>query len=93
MKTNEETIKEEKEKAKIAWENKMLAIFMPLVGLFALVIGLVGFLLVVEHSVIIAVFLMILAALGLGGIAYGVVAFIQKRHNKNKKEENLPEDK
>ena len=84
-------IDEEKEKAKIEWENKVLAILMPSVGLVALIIGLVGFILVVGQNVGIAVFLMILAVLGFGGIAYGVVAFLKKRQKKFHKEVKEPD--
>ena len=84
-------IDEEKEKAKIEWENKVLAILMPSVGLVALIIGLVGFILVVGQNVGIAVFLMILAVLGFGGIAYGVVVFLKKRQKKFRKEVKEPD--
>ena len=79
-------IDEEKEKAKIEWENKVLSYLMPIVGLVAFIVGLVGFILVVGQNVGVAVFLMILAVLGLGGIAYGVLAFLKKRQNKLRKE-------
>lgn len=82
---------EEKEKAKIAWENKALAIMMPAVGLVALVVGLVGFILVINDNIGIAIFAIILAVLGLGGIAYGVVAFLKKRRAKFHKEPKEPD--
>ena len=84
-------IDEEKEKAKIEWENKVLSILMPSVGLVAFIVGLVGFILVVGQNVGVAVFLMILAVLGLGGIAYGVLAFLKKRQNKLRKEVKEPD--
>ena len=84
-------IDEEKEKAKIEWENKVLSILMPSVGLVAFIVGLVGFILVVGQNVGVAVFLMILAVLGLGGIAYGVLAFLEKRQNKLRKEVKEPD--
>ena len=84
-------IDEEKEKAKIEWENKVLSYLMPIVGLVAFVVGLVGFILVVGQNVGVAVFLMILAVLGLGGIAYGVLAFLKKRQNKLRKEVKEPD--
>ena len=34
-----------------------------------------------------------LAALGLGGVTYGVVEFLKKRNNRLKKEEKKPEEK
>ena len=81
----------EKEKAKIEWENKVLSILMPSVGLVAFIVGLVGFILVVGQNVGVAVFLMILAVLGLGGIAYGVLVFLKKRKNKLRKEVKEPD--
>ena len=84
-------IDEEKEKAKIEWENKVLSYLMPIVGLVAFIVGLVGFILVVGQNVGVAVFLMILAVLGLGGIAYGVLAFLKKRQNKLRKEVKEPD--
>ena len=84
-------IDEEKEKAKIEWENKVLAVLMPAVGLVALIIGLVGFILAVGQNIGIAIFLIILAVLGMGGIAYGVIAFIKKRQKKLHKEVREPD--
>lgn len=84
-------IDEEKEKARIEWENKVLYYLMPIVGGVAFVVGLLGFILVVNQNVGIAVFLMILAVLGLGGIAYWVVAFLKKRQKKLHKEDKEPD--
>lgn len=85
-------VDEEKEKAKIAWENKMLAIFMPVVGAVAFILGLVGFILAVQQNIAIAVFLLVLALLGLGGIAYGVFALFKKMASKRKKEIKEPDE-
>ena len=82
---------EEKEKGRIEWENKVLAILMPAVGLVAFVVGLVGFILTVNQNIGIAIFLIILAVLGLGCIAYGVLAFLKKRQNKYRKEIKEPD--
>ena len=89
---DEPLINEEKEKAAIEWENKVLSILMPAVGLVAFIFGLIGFILVVNSNIGIAVFFIVLAVLGLGGIAYGVVAFLKKRLNKNKKEVKQPDE-
>ena len=82
-------VDEEKEKPRIEWENKVLFILMPSVGLIAFIIGLLGFILVIgsdaSYKVPVAVFLIILAVLGAGGIAYGVVQFIKKRKAKKSK--------
>ncbi len=84
-------IDEEKEKAKIEWENKVLAILMPAVGIVAFVVGLLGFILVVNQNIGVAIFLIILAVLGLGGIAYGAFAFIKKKQKKLHKEVKEPD--
>ena len=84
-------IDEEKEKAKIEWENKVLAILMPAVGIVAFVVGLLGFILVLNQNIGVAIFLIILAVLGLGGIAYGVIAFIKKKQKKLHKEVKEPD--
>ena len=84
-------IDEEKEKAKIEWENKVLAIVMPAVGIVAFVVGLLGFILVLNQNIGVAIFLIILAVLGLGGIAYGAIAFIKKKQKKLHKEVKEPD--
>ena len=81
---------EEKEKAAIEWENKVLAILLPSVGLIAFIIGVVGAILVISTNIGVGVFLIILALLGLGGIAYGVVQFLKKRFAKYHKKEHEP---
>ena len=86
-------VDEEKEKKAIEWENKVLAILMPSVGLIAFVLGLVGFILVINKNVGVAIFLIILAVLGLGGIAYGVIDFIKRRKQKRAKKEEKEESK
>lgn len=83
-------IDEEKEKKAVEWENKVLSFLMPIVGSIAFVVGLVGFILVISKNVGMGVFLIIVAMLGLGGIAYGVVGFIKRRSEKNKPEEKEP---
>ena len=82
---------EQKEKAAIEWENKVLSFLLPIVGLVAFIVGLVGFILVVGQNVGVAVFLIILAALGLGGIAYGVIVFVKKQLKKRYKENKEPD--
>lgn len=90
---NEPLIDEEKEKAAIEWENKVLSYLMPSVGLAAFVIGLLGFILLINSNIGLAIFLLIIALLGAGGIAYGVVVFIKKRRAKLKKEEVEPDER
>ena len=84
-------IDEEKEKAKIEWENRVLAILMPAVGIVAFVVVLLGFILVLNQNIGVAIFLIILAVLGLGGIAYGAIAFIKKKQKKLHKEVKEPD--
>ena len=93
MNENRPTVDEEKEKKAIEWENKVLAILMPSVGLIAFILGLVGFILVINKNVGVAIFLIILAVLGLGGIAYGVIDFIKRRKQKRAKKEEKEESK
>ena len=88
--TRENLTQEQKEKEAIALENKLLAILMPSVGLIAFVIGLVGFILIVGENVGGAVFLMILAVLGMGGIAYGVYRFLKWQKNRYRKKDIEP---
>ena len=71
----------------IELENKMLAYGMPIVGLIAFVMGLTGFILVVNSgNVPIMVCLILLFVLGLGGMAYGLVVLIKKIKSKRLKE-------
>jgi hypothetical protein len=87
MENNRPMVDEEKEKKAIAWENKVLSVLMPSVGLIAFILGLVGFILVIQKNTGVAVFLILLAALGLGGVTYGVVDFIKRRNQKRAKKE------
>ena len=73
-------------------ENKILKVLMPVVGGAAFILGLVGFILTISTNVPIAVFLLIIAILGLGGIAYGVYHLILKKKKKLHKEEVVPSD-
>ncbi|MBP5574700.1 MAG: hypothetical protein J6X50_03025 [Bacilli bacterium] len=81
---------EQKEKEAIALENKMLSILLPTVGAIAFIIGLVGFILTVNEKVGAAVFLMIIAVLGLGGIGYGIFLIIKAQRNKFRKPVSEP---
>ena len=81
---------EEKEKAALEFENKLLAILLPSVGLIAFIIGLVGSILVISTNIGIGVFLIVLALLGCGGMAYGVMVFLKWRYAKMHKKEHEP---
>ena len=63
-------------------------------GLTALIIGLLGFISAIPdpEGIGAAIFLLILAILGAGGIAYGVFVFLKTRRNKYRKEEVVPSD-
>ena len=87
---NKQQDAEEKEKQAIEFENKLLAILLPSVGLAAFIIGLVGTILVIPYNVGVGIFLIILALLGAGGIAYGVLVFLKKRFAKFHKKEHEP---
>ena len=88
-------IDEEKEKARIKWENDVLFILMPTVGLIAFIMGLVGAILVFgsdkDIRIPIGIFLIILAVLGAGGITYGVLQFLKRRKNKANQKANKKE--
>ena len=81
---------EQKEKKQIEFENKMIDILLPAVGLVAFVLGLVGFILTIAHNVGVGIFLLFLCLLGGGGIAYGVLKYLKKRNAKFYKPEQEP---
>ena len=81
---------EQKEKKQIAFENKLIDILLPSVGLVAFIIGLVGFILTIGSNVGVGIFLLFLCLLGAGGIAYGVLRFLKWRRNKYLKPEQEP---
>ena len=83
---------EQQEKKDIEMENKMLNVLMPSVGGAAFILGLVGFILTITVNVAIAIFLLIVAILGAGGIAYGVYHLVLKQRKKLHKEEVVPSD-
>ncbi len=86
-------IEDEKEKKAIAWENNILLYLMPSVGLVAFLFGLIGFILVVPNNTGVAIFLILLAALGLGGVTYGVVEFLKRRNRRRAKQVEEAEEK
>ena len=83
---------EQKEKKEIEMENKLIDIILPSTSLAALLIGLIGFILSISANVGAAIFLLILALLGGGGIAYGVLVFLRYRKAKYFKEEEVPSE-
>ena len=91
-KKNSNLTPEQQEKLEIEKENKILKVLMPAVGGAAFILGLVGFILTVTVNVAIAIFLLIVAILGAGGIAYGVYHLILKQRKKLHKEEVVPSE-
>ena len=83
---------EQKEKKEIEMENKLIDIILPSTGLAAFIVGLVGFILAISKNAGAAIFLLILALLGAGGIVYGVFAFLRWRKQRYFKEEEVPSD-
>ena len=81
---------EHKEKKEIEMENKLIDIILPSTSLAAFIIGLVGFIVSISQNVGAAIFLLILALLGGGGIAYGVINFLKWRKKRLFKEEQVP---
>ena len=81
---------EQKEKEAIELENKILAFLLPAVGGIAFIIGLVGFILTITEKVGPALFLLFLALLGAGGIAYGAVVWLKAYKNRFRKKEVEP---
>ena len=81
---------EQKEKKQIEFENKMIDILLPSIGLVAFVLGLVGFILTIGHNVGVGLFLLFLCLLGGGGIAYGVLKYLKWRKAKFFKPEQEP---
>ena len=84
---------EEQEKKEIELENNILKYLLPSVGLTALILGTVGFILTISVNPGVAIFLLIIVILGLGGIAYGVYHLFLKKWRKLHKEETVPSDK
>ena len=83
---------EQKEKKTIEMENKLIDIIFPSTSLAAFIVGLIGFILAISKNVGVAIFLLILALLGAGGIAYGVINFLKWRKRKFFKAEEEPSD-
>lgn len=83
---------EQQEKKAIETENKFLKVLLPGVGGIAFIFGLVGFILTISSNVGVAIFLLILALIGAGGVAYGVYLIIMKRKKKFHKEETAPSE-
>ena len=84
---------EEQEQKAIEWENKVLGVLLPVVGSIGFIVGLVGFILTISTNPGVGVFLLIIAILGVMGIAYGVYHLVTKKKKKYHKKESIPSDK
>ena len=69
-----------KDKKATEKENKLLRLFLPIVGIFAFILGILGFILTLgKGNVGVTVIYAILFLLGLLGILYGVLLIIRKK--------------
>ena len=86
--------KEEKERLAIARENRLLNFVLPITGVIAFILGVVGFILTLNSGqTSVMVFYIVLLALGLLGCLYGVVLLIRKKKpNFLKREKKEAED-
>ena len=75
-------------------ENKLLSFLLPIVGAFAFILGLGGFILTINSGLIgVTIFYAILFAVGLLGILYGVLLIIRtKKPDFLKKKKETEED-
>ncbi|MBR5997377.1 MAG: hypothetical protein IK028_05095 [Bacilli bacterium] len=92
--------KEQKEQKAIYIENKILSFLLPITGVIALILGLMGLILTASAGQVgITVFYIILLALGLAGTLYGVLLIIRlkkpdflKRKKKEEVEDSILQD-
>ena len=92
--------KEQKEQRTIYIENKILSFLLPITGVIALILGLMGLILTAPAGQVgITVFYIILLALGLAGTLYGVLLIIRlkkpdflKRKKKEEVEDSILQD-
>ena len=70
--------KEQKEQRAIYIENQILSFLLPITGVAAFVLGLVGFILTLNAGQVgITIFYIILTLLGLAGSLYGVLLLVR----------------
>ena len=70
--------KEQKEQRAIYIENKILSFLLPITGVAAFILGLVGFILTLNAGQVgITIFYIILTLLGLAGSLYGVLLLVR----------------
>ena len=90
----DELAKARAEEEAVRKENKLLSFLLPIVGAFAFILGLVGFILTINSGLIgVTIFYAILFAVGLLGILYGVLLIIRtKKPDFLKKKKEAEED-
>ena len=77
-KTKYQIEKEKAEKRAVEKENKILSIVLPVVGVIAFIVGLLGAILTLnQNKMPITVVYIVLAVLGFGGVLYGIVVLIR----------------
>ena len=77
-KTKKELDQEQKEQRAIYIENKILSFLLPITGVAAFILGLVGFILTLNAGQVgITIFYIILTLLGLAGSLYGVLLLVR----------------
>ena len=92
--------KEQKEQRAIYIENKILSFLLPITGVAAFILGLVGFILTLNAGQVgITIFYIILTLLGLVGSLYGALLIIRlkkpdflKRKKKDEVEDSILQD-
>ena len=92
--------KEQKEQKAIYIENKILSFLLPITGVIALILGLMGLILTASAGQVgITAFYIILLALGLAGTLYGALLIIRlkkpdflKRKKKEEVEDSILQD-
>ena len=92
--------KEKKEQRAIYIENKILSFLLPITGVAAFILGLVGFILTLNAGQVgITIFYIILTLLGLVGSLYGALLIIRlkkpdflKRKKKEEVEDSILQD-
>ena len=92
--------KEQKEQRAIYIENKILSFLLPITGVAAFILGLVGFILILNAGQVgITIFYIILTLLGLAGSLYGVLLLVRlkkpdflKRKKKDEVEDSILQD-
>ena len=92
--------KEQKEQRAIFIENKILSFLLPITGVAALILGIMGFALTLNAGQVgITVFYIVLSLIGLAGSLYGAILLVRlknpnflKRKRKEEVEDTILQD-